>query len=41
MEGSEAGDYKCMAENEAGTAEAMANLIVQVLILDFYIINIR
>jgi len=30
VDGTEAGDYKCTAQNEAGTATAMANLIVQV-----------
>ena len=30
VDGSEAGDYKCTATNDAGTATAMANLVVQV-----------
>ena len=33
IDGSEAGEYKCTAENEAGIATAIANLIVQVSIL--------
>ncbi len=29
VQGSEAGEYKCRAQNEAGSTEAIANLIVQ------------
>merc|ERR1712136_540495 len=29
VDGSEAGDYKCTATNDGGTATAMANLVVQ------------
>ena len=30
VDGSESGEYKCTATNDAGTATAMANLVVQV-----------
>ena len=30
VDGSESGEYKCTATNDAGTATAIANLVVQV-----------
>ena len=37
VDGSEVGQYKCVAENEAGSATAVANLIVQVFSSLMYI----